>query len=110
LHAKGLFAEAEPLMRRALAIDEQSFGRDHPNVAIDLNNLASLLQDTNRLAEAEPLSRRSLVIALQFKRRTGQEHPSFRSGLATYRSIRKELGHSEADIQVELNTLLSSES
>ena len=28
------------LMRRALAIDEQSFGPDHPNVASDLNNLA----------------------------------------------------------------------
>ena len=48
-------AEAEPLMRRALAIDETSFGPDHPNVAIGLNNLAQLLQDTNRLAEAEPL-------------------------------------------------------
>ena len=42
-------------MRRALAIDEKSFGADHPNVAIDLNNLAKLLKDTNRLAEAEPL-------------------------------------------------------
>ena len=31
---------AEPLMRRALAIDEASFGTDHPNVATDLNNLA----------------------------------------------------------------------
>ena len=30
---KSLHAEAEPLMRRALAIDEASFGPDHPNVA-----------------------------------------------------------------------------
>jgi len=30
--------EAEPLLRRALAIDEQSFGREHPNLANDLNN------------------------------------------------------------------------
>ncbi len=49
-------------MRRALAIDEKSFGPDHPNVAIDLNNLAQLLQATNRLAEAEPLMRRALAI------------------------------------------------
>ena len=41
-------------MRRALAIDEKSFGPEHPNVATGLNNLAELLQDTNRLAEAEP--------------------------------------------------------
>ena len=50
-----LHAEAEPLMRRALDIYEQSFGKDHPDVAIPLNNLATLLQATNRLGEAEPL-------------------------------------------------------
>jgi tetratricopeptide (TPR) repeat protein len=49
-------------MRRALAIDEASFGDAHPNVAIRLNNLAALLQATNRLAEAEPLLRRALAI------------------------------------------------
>ena len=31
-------------MRRALAIDEKSFGPDHPNVATALNNLAQLLK------------------------------------------------------------------
>jgi len=62
LHAAALYTEAEPLMRRVLAIDEQSFGDDHPNVARDLNNLAQLLQATNRLAEAEPLMRRALAI------------------------------------------------
>ena len=55
-------AEAEPLMRRALALDEQSYGAEHPRVAADLNNLALLLQDTNRLAGAEPLMRRALAI------------------------------------------------
>ena len=37
------FAEAEPLDRRALAIDEASYGPDNPNVANDLWNLAELL-------------------------------------------------------------------
>ena len=32
--------EAEPLFRRALAIDEASYGPDHPEVATSLNNLA----------------------------------------------------------------------
>lgn len=59
---KSLYVQAEPLMRRALSIDEASFGADHPNVARDLNNLAQLLQDTHRLAEAEPLMRRALSI------------------------------------------------
>jgi tetratricopeptide (TPR) repeat protein len=49
-------------MRRALAIDEASYGQDHPNVARDLNNLAHLLQATHRFAEAEPLMRRALAI------------------------------------------------
>jgi hypothetical protein len=41
-------------MRRALAICEQSYGPEHPQVASALNNLALLLEDTNRLAEADP--------------------------------------------------------
>ena len=73
LETKAQFAEAEPLMRRALEIDEKSFGNDHPDVARDLNNLAQLLQETNRLAEAEPLMRRVLAI---FKQSLGPEHPN----------------------------------
>jgi hypothetical protein len=49
-------------MRRALAIDEARFGPDHPAVGSDLNNLAALLQATNRPGEAEPLYRRALAI------------------------------------------------
>ena len=60
-------------MRRAVAIDEQSYGAEHPRVAIDLNNLATLLQATNRLAEAEPLMRRAVDI---FRQSFGEEHPN----------------------------------
>ncbi len=67
-----LHREAEPLYRRALAIAEASYGPDHPEVATDLNNLASLLQDTNRLAEAEPLCRRALDID---EASYGPDHP-----------------------------------
>jgi len=72
MHAS-LYAGAEPLMRRALMIDEQSYGKDHPRVAIELNNLAGLLQATNRLAEAEPLMRRALTIDEQSY---GKDHPT----------------------------------
>jgi DNA-binding NarL/FixJ family response regulator len=50
-------------MRRALAIDEASYGPGHPRVAVALNNLALLLRATNRHAEAERLYRRALAIA-----------------------------------------------
>src|SRR5208337_2496024 len=61
------FLEAEPLLRRALAIDEASYGPDHPNVAIRLNNLAQLLQATNRLGEAEPYDASSIASARRIK-------------------------------------------
>ncbi len=59
-------------MRRALAIDEASYGADHPKIAIRLNNLAHLLQATNRLGEAEPLMRRALAID---EASYGADHP-----------------------------------
>ncbi len=68
-----MFDIAEPLMRRSLAIDESSVGPDHPNVAIHLNNLASLLQATGRLDAAEPLMRRSLAID---ESSYGPDHPN----------------------------------
>ena len=82
LQATNRLAEAEPLMRRALAIDEKSFGPEHPNVAMGLNNLAQLLQDTNRLAEAEPLMRRALAID---EKSFGPDHPRSPSTSTTWR-------------------------
>lgn len=55
-----LYNEAELLMLKALTLDEDSFGTEHPAVAVCLNNIAQLLQDTNRLNEAEPLMCRAL--------------------------------------------------
>ena len=63
--------EAEPLYRRALAIDEASYGPDHPG-GDRLNNLAGLLHATNRLGEAEPLYRRALAID---ETSYGPDHP-----------------------------------
>jgi tetratricopeptide (TPR) repeat protein len=65
-------------MRRGLAIDEQSYGPEHPRVATDLNNLASLLQATNRLAEAEPLMARVVSI---FEMSLGENHPNVATAL-----------------------------
>jgi len=77
-HHLARWSEAEPLKRRALAIAEQSLGKDHPNVARGLGNLAALLQDTNRLAEAEPLMLRALAIDEQS---LGKDHPNLTTDL-----------------------------
>src|SRR5512135_1392410 len=63
LYVRARYAEAEPLYRRALAIWEVAPGRDHPDTAQGLNNLAVLLRIQGHLhGEAEPLLRRALVI------------------------------------------------
>ena len=60
-------------MRRALAIEEKVFGPEHPNVAINLNNLGWLLKITDRLGEAKILMRRALAID---EKSWGSDHPS----------------------------------
>ena len=59
-------------MRRVVEIFEKDDPEIEPNYARSLNNLAWLLQATNRLAEAEPLMRRALAIDEQSY---GAEHP-----------------------------------
>ena len=103
--AKAAYARAEPLMRRALGIDEAIYGNDHPRVAIDLNNLAQLLQATNRLGEAEPLMRRHLVIFLAFQRDTGHAHPHRDAAIGNYAGLLRAMGKSEAEIDALLAAL-----
>src|SRR5262249_10934322 len=52
---QGKYAEAEGLYKRALVIQEKTYGRDHPDVAQSLNDLAGLYQNENRYADALPL-------------------------------------------------------
>ena len=73
LYAKARYAEAEPLYRRALAIEEASLGSDHLIVAASLNNLASLLYSTSRFGEAESCYQRALAID---EASTGPDHPA----------------------------------
>jgi len=105
LFAKAQHAEAEPLMRRALAIDEQCFWDLHPNVARDLNNLVTLYYSTKRLAEAEPLMRRAVGSLLNFTQRTGYQHPHSQTFLANYAGLLQATGLSDSEIRQRLNDL-----
>ena len=97
LDAQARYAEAEPLKRRALTIDERVRGPEHPRVAIHLNNLARLLQATNRLAEAEPPMRRALAILLQSTAATGHRLPHLNAAQANYAALLTALGLAPAD-------------
>jgi hypothetical protein len=67
------YPAAEHWHRHCLKLCDQRFGPDHPATTPALNNLAGLLQATNRLAEAEPLMRRALKID---EASYGQDHPN----------------------------------
>ena len=60
--SKANYSGAEPLMRRALSIFEKSLGSKDPYVANAMNNLAQLLQVTNRHGEAARLMNQALEI------------------------------------------------
>src|SRR5438067_813641 len=68
----GKYAEAVPLLKRSLAIDEKTLGPEHPSVAIRLNNIALIYHAQGRYAEAEPLYKRALAIGEKI---LGPEHP-----------------------------------
>jgi hypothetical protein len=108
LNARADYTQAEPLYRRALAIDEASLGPDHPDVARDLNNLALLLKATNRLSDAEPLMRRTVEILLQFRAAIGHEHPKLHAVVANYSVLLEEMGRSPAQIRAQLEGIVQS--
>ena len=58
--AQGRYAEAEPLYKRSLAINEKALGPDHPDVALSLNNLAELYRAQSRYADALPIVQRTI--------------------------------------------------
>ena len=62
LDGQGKYDEAEKLYRRALAVFERTYGPEHYEVAVNLNNLAALCHATGRTEEAERLYRRALSV------------------------------------------------
>jgi tetratricopeptide (TPR) repeat protein len=88
LESKGRYAEAEPLYRRALAIDEATDAPDRPEMASRLNNLANLLRTMNRLSDAEPLFRRALAIN---ENRFGADHPIVATNLSNLAGALEEM-------------------
>jgi CHAT domain-containing protein/Tfp pilus assembly protein PilF len=72
LERSGKYADAIPLIQRALAIQEKVGGPDDLEVASLLDDLAGLYEDQGRYAEAAPLYRRSLAIR---EKVLGPDHP-----------------------------------
>jgi len=62
LHKRAEFSEAKELYEKALAIVENTFGPDHPDVARLANNLGNVLADVGDLEGAKKLYERALRI------------------------------------------------
>jgi tetratricopeptide (TPR) repeat protein/CHAT domain-containing protein len=81
LFRAGRYAEAVPIAQQVLAIRESTLGRNHPDVAVALNNLAALYDSQGLYADAEPLYQRALAI------------------------LEQTLGHDHLDVSAALNNL-----
>ncbi len=65
---QGKYAEAESLVKRALAIWKSALGPAHPNVAKGLENYASLRRKMGLSAEAARLEARARAIRTRHSR------------------------------------------
>jgi len=71
---RGRPADAEPLLKRFVAITEKAYGPDHPTLSDALNNLAEVYtENLTQMAQAEPLLKRALAID---ETALGPDHPS----------------------------------
>jgi len=75
LYGQGRYPEATGIAKEAVKVAEETFGQDHPNVAISLNNLAYLYDCQGEYAQSGPLYKRALAI---LEKALGPEH--FRVG------------------------------
>lgn len=78
LYKAGRYDEAVLLAERALSIKEKALGAEHPDVAVSLNNLATLYYTKNDYGHAEPLYQRALSIR---EKALGAEHPAVATSL-----------------------------
>lgn len=73
LFYRGFYPQSQSFHQQALAIREQIWGSDHPDVADSLNKLAMLSRIHNNFEQTERFHRQALAIR---KKTLGEEHPA----------------------------------
>ncbi len=90
-HALGRLAEAEPLYRRAISIDESSGLPADPDYVVTLENVAELYRTQQRQEEAAAMYRRAAEISETLYRAaldaSGENHPDLLPHLAALASL-----------------------
>ena len=111
--AQGRHAQAEPLLKRALAIQEKDFGSNHPVTALNLSPLANLYASQGHYAQAESFYKRALATQ---ESALGPNHPKVATILENMARLYRKTGREEAAERLErravtiraTSTLLSS--
>jgi CHAT domain-containing protein len=75
---QGLYGDAEPPLKRSLAIYQKVFGQENLTVATSMSDLGLLYVYQGRGAEAEPLLKQSLAIR---EKTLGPDHPQLASAM-----------------------------
>ncbi|MFQ5449227.1 MAG: tetratricopeptide repeat protein [Nitrospinaceae bacterium] len=86
---QGKYAEAEPYIKRSLAIAEKVQGSEHPKVAAILNTLAGNYRVRGMYAEAAPLAKRAFII---WEKTLGLENPLVNFALEGYVDLLHKIG------------------
>ena len=81
---QGDYDDSFPYHEKALNISEEQLGKNNPDTATSLNNLATLYQDQGKYKEAEFLFRRSLKIC---EEQLGENNPDTATSLNNLASI-----------------------
>ncbi|MCB9432947.1 MAG: ATP-binding protein [Ardenticatenaceae bacterium] len=102
----GNFTAALPYSKRALAIDENTLGSDHPSVARDLNNLGGLLWQMGEYEPARPLLERALIIS---KKTLGSDHPQVAADYNNLGQLLQTIGEYKAALPFLERALIISE-
>jgi tetratricopeptide (TPR) repeat protein len=82
------YALAEPLYKRALAINEKAFGPESPDVAANLNNLAYLYDKQGQYALSEPLFKRAMAI---YEKSYGPDSPELAQILKNLETLHQKI-------------------
>jgi tetratricopeptide (TPR) repeat protein len=102
LRERALFGDARKAFERALSIVEMVHGPDHPDVAIQLNNLAGVLRDQGDYAGARERFERALAIG---ERTLGPDHPDVAIRLSNLALVFEEGGDPLASAQIRWRLL-----
>lgn len=92
------YGQAEPLLKRALAIKTKALGPDHPDVAWSLNALAVIYYFQGQYAQAEEPFKRSLAI---WENAFGPDHPTVARSLNLLAELYRAMNRDEEAEKLE---------